>query len=85
VEQRERTVEVSTKYVTTVADLPEAWEFIMDRLDQVGPDPHVVISPVWTKPWEEIKPSTEHQHESVGDWPRHFEVVVEGTVEEDKS
>lgn len=40
-------IEVTTKYATTVNTLPEAWAFVMNHIDRVGPDPHIRISPVW--------------------------------------
>jgi hypothetical protein len=40
-------VEVSTRYATTVESLADAWEFVMSRIDLVGPDPSVTISPYW--------------------------------------
>lgn len=56
---------VSMRYSTQVATLTEAWQFVMGRVDQVGPDPRVSISPVWRGDDFEI---------------REFEVVVEGTT-----
>ena len=41
-------VEVTTKHATTVDDLPAAWAFVMARIDRVGPDPRITISPIWT-------------------------------------
>lgn len=58
---------VSMKYSTQVATLTEAWQFVMARVDQVGPDPRVLISPVWRI--EDDDTDT-----------REFEVVVEGTT-----
>lgn len=66
-------VEVTTKYATTVDDLSGAWAFVMDRLDQVGPDPTIRIGPVWTISANDV---------DLDPSPRHFEVVVEGMVEE---
>lgn len=39
-------VEITTKYVTTVDTMAEAWAFVMERLDRVGPDPHIDIRPI---------------------------------------
>lgn len=64
-------VEVTTKYATTCTDLPEAWAFVMEHLDDVGPDPSIEIKPVWT-----VTDDTDY-----ADMPRHFEVEVSGTVE----
>lgn len=63
-------IEVTTRFATTVADLPAAWAFVMSKIDSVGPSPSISISPVWTVARDE----TDH--------PRHFEVVVSGMVEE---
>lgn len=41
-------VEVTTRHVTTTADLADAWVFVMERVDLVGPDPQVSITPEWT-------------------------------------
>lgn len=63
-------IEVTTRHVTTVNDLTGAWAFVMARLEHVGPDPEVHITPVWV----------------IGDddtSARHFEVVVSGMVEEE--
>jgi hypothetical protein len=66
-------VEVTTRYVTTVDDLPAAWAFVMSKIDAVGPDPEIAIEPVWSQPFDA----------PLGDdsWPRHFSVVVSGMVE----
>ena len=68
-------VEVTTRYATTVDDLPAAWAFVMAHLDSVGPDPSVEIKPFWQASVHDI-------HSDDHDWPRVFEVVVEGTVRE---
>lgn len=64
----ERTVEVTTKFATTVDDLTAAWAFVMDHIDQLGPDPSIAINPFWT-----IIDGAEQG--------RRFEVVVSGMVE----
>lgn len=73
-------VEVTTKYVTTVDDLPAAWAFVMERIDSVGPDPRISISPIHVQPVSIAEmfddPDAEHA------WKREFEVVVSGIVEE---
>lgn len=68
-------VEVTTRYVTSVDSLAAAWAFVMERVDAVGPDPSISIKPVWQVSVHDI--DTE-----VVDWPRVFEVVVEGMVQE---
>lgn len=66
-------VEKTVRYATTVEDLAGAWAFVMEKLEQVGPDPSVEISPVWT--FSVSGPDDETP-------PRHFSVVVSGMVEE---
>ena len=65
-------VEVSTRYATTVDTLADAWAFVMTRLDSVGPDPSIKVSPLWI-----FTPGDQ-------DPPRRFSVVVEGMVHEQK-
>ena len=67
-------IEVTTRYATSVDELTDAWAFVMDRLEKVGPDPRVTVSPTWTFHVSDI--DTEQRP------PRRFEVVVEGTVTE---
>lgn len=74
-------IEVTTRYATTVNDLPAAWSFVMDRIDTVGPNPMITINPVWTITVADVIEDT-LEGESDGDYPRHFSVVVEGMVEE---
>lgn len=63
-------VEVTTRYATTVPNLPAAWAFVMDRIDTLGPAPSIHISPVWV-----ISDNPdEHGH--------NFSVLVDGMVEE---
>lgn len=63
-------VEVTTRYVTTVPDLPAAWAFVMDHVDKVGKAPSVHIEPVW------IISDDPNCHDF------HFAVVVAGMTEE---
>ena len=72
-------VEVTTRYATTVDDLPAAWAFVMAKVDLVGPAPSVEISPRWQSDY-----SVPHMLETgdEGQWTRVFEVVVSGMVEE---
>lgn len=60
-------VEITTRYVTTVADISGAWAFVMERVDRVGPRPRIQISPI-----------TIFNHD--GDEQHFFEVTVEGMV-----
>jgi hypothetical protein len=43
----------------------------------VGPDPSVTIKPIWTISVRDMDTDDEDQ-----EWPRRFEVVVEGMVHE---
>ena len=63
-------VEVTTRFATTVEDLPSAWAFVMDRVDRVGDSPSIEIQPFWVS------------SDDPDDHPRHFAVVVSGMVEE---
>lgn len=69
-------IEVTTRYATTVDDLTAAWAFVMDRLDRVGPDPTVEISPFWAF---NIHDGLEGRDETPA---RQFSVVVSGMVPE---
>lgn len=40
-------VEQTVKYATTVGSLPDAWSFVMARIDELGEAPSVTISPLW--------------------------------------
>jgi hypothetical protein len=73
-------IEVTTRYATSVNELTDAWAFVMDRLDRVGPDPSVTIKPIWTISVRDVDTDDEDQ-----EWPRRFEVVVEGMVHEETS
>lgn len=73
---RENKVEMTIRYATTVDELTDAWAFVMARLDKVGPDPRITISPIWSFSVN----GTDDQ-----DPPRRFEVTVSGMVlEEDE-
>lgn len=74
-------VEVTTRYVSTVDDLPAAWAFVMARLDSVGPDPSVSIRPIRIVDVAEMHDAFDG-HETTSGWTRQFEVVVEGMVAE---
>lgn len=41
-------VEFVASYAKTVKDLPEAWSFIMEYVDQVGATPFIQITPFIT-------------------------------------
>ena len=70
------TVEKTTRYVTSVDTLAEAWEFIMGRLDLVGDYPTISIQPIdlyYTVTFGEDGMQV----------VRKFEVLVEGMKEEE--
>lgn len=69
-------IEVTTRYATTVDDLPAAWAFVMDRLDSVGPDPSIDIKPLWSWSVHDM------DDDDAPTPPRQFEVVVSGMVKE---
>jgi hypothetical protein len=71
-------IEVTTRYATTMDDLNAAWGFVMDRLDRVGPDPSVIIKPIWMANVQDM------ERVDVPPMQRQFEVVVEGMVEEER-
>ena len=61
--------ERTTRYATTVPDLPSAWAFIMAHLDSVGDAPTIHITPRWTLA------------DADADWSGPtFEAVVEGMI-----
>lgn len=66
-------IEKTTRYATSVPTLADAWAFVMEHLDSVGPDPSVKITPVW-------RISVSDMGDDDTDPPRFFEVVVEGMV-----
>lgn len=76
-------IEVTTKYATTVDDLPAAWAFVMERLDLVGPDPHIEIRPIQTFAVGDMIDGLDGH--DAGPWPRQFEVVIDGMVEEERA
>lgn len=40
-------VEMTTKFATLSDSLTDAWAFVMEHVDSVGPDPTISISPVF--------------------------------------
>lgn len=68
-------IEKTTRYATTVETLTDAFTFVMEQVDIVGPDPSITITPSWTYSVHDID---REDHEA----PRHFSVVVSGMVEE---
>lgn len=71
-------IEVTTRYATTVEDLSAAWAFVMEHLENVGPDPEVHIKPIW------IISVRDMDRDDAPETPRRFEVVVSGMVHLDE-
>jgi hypothetical protein len=69
-------VEVTTRYATSVDTLADAWAFVMARVDDVGPDPMVTITPFWSISVADM------DDEAGREYPRRFGVVVSGMVKE---
>jgi hypothetical protein len=65
-------IERTVTLATTVDDLPAAWQFVMARIDDLGPDPRITISPVWAYNVADL--SSEQRP------PRQFEVAVSGMI-----
>lgn len=61
-------VERTSKIVTSVDTLPQAWQFVMAHIESVGPRPSVHISPVT------------HIAMNGDDYTELFEVAVSGMV-----
>lgn len=70
-------IEVTTKYVTSVDTLPEAWAFVMEYVDRVGPRPQIEIGPVTVF---DIRGITDGDP---GEGREIFEVTVSGMVPQD--
>lgn len=75
-------VEVTLQFETVVDDLTEAWAFIMDRIERVGPDPSVHIHPAKEGPPPMIQMLVNGE---VREATRKFHVVVEGTAREKRT
>lgn len=67
-------IEITTKYVTSVDDLPAAWTFVMEHLDKVGPKPSIHITPKSIYAWSDMGNESARPIEL-------FEVVVSGMSE----
>lgn len=66
----DQATEVTTRYAKgDLPDLASAWAFVMAKVDLVGGDPEVHITPVWT-------------HGNGHDGERTFSAAVSGMVEE---
>lgn len=68
-------IEMTTKLVTTVSDLPAAWAFVMEHLDDLGPDPEVHIKAIWIMSVAEAMDGRDERP------AREFEVAVSGMVQ----
>lgn len=62
-------VEYTRRYATSVDTIAEAWQFVMGKVDEVGPRPHIEIIPVVVI----------SMHEDEDEY--RFTVVVSGMVE----
>ena len=67
-------VEVCTKVSTIVYSMSEVFEFIMGAIDdpRIGENPKIEIVPVWF-----------HNDDPDVPCPRHFDVTVQGILEND--
>lgn len=66
-------IEVDTRYSTTVDELTDAWSFVMEHIDKIGPHPSIRIYPCWGVDRDEALEEPDDQV--------HFHAVVEGAVE----
>lgn len=75
----EKKVSKTVQFQAVVDSLPEAWAFIMDAIEQVGPDPSVHIHPSRNT----LPPGLQALLTGgASETPeRKFQVVVEGTVD----
>jgi hypothetical protein len=71
-------IERTTRYATSVDELGDAWAFVMDHLEKVGPDPEVSIKPFWRM---KIHDMDRPDYDDEAKPPRRFGVVVSGMVE----
>lgn len=58
-----------------LADLTDAWAFVMEHIDKVGGDPTIEITPVWSQSFDDIGVRPDDP------WPRTFSVIVSGMTE----
>jgi hypothetical protein len=70
-------VEECREYTKHVEELAQAWEFIFEYLDKVGPDPSVTIEPFYAS-FVDDDGSITHQG-------RKFSVCVSGCLSSDDS
>lgn len=78
-QKADQIVEVSIRYETVVDDITDAWAFIMDKIEKVGPDPSVHIHPASDGP-PPIMVALMGAEQPVT--TRRFHVAVEGTQKE---
>jgi hypothetical protein len=67
-------IERTVKYTTNADELADAWAFIMTKVDEVGPDPHIQIRPLHQI--DDDKPMRDPDN-----WKRVFEVTISGMEE----
>ena len=61
-------IEIVSKYLTTVETMSDAWEFVMEYIDELGDEPTVEIHPCWGVDDDDSETC-------------HFHVMVEGCIE----
>ena len=66
---------MTIKYAATVNNLSDAWSFVMEKVEQVGPNPEIHIKPIWSA-------NADSPLSDDDSWTRHFEVAVSGMVKE---
>lgn len=71
---RRHKTEKTVQYVNTVDTLPEAWAFVMEKIDEVGPSPSIHIEPI-------SQMSALPQVDEEEGWVTVFQVSVSGMVE----
>lgn len=76
----ERPIEITTRYATTVDELADAWAFVMERLEAVGPNPRITINPVTIMPISDMVDGLDGAPDR--EYQRQFEVIVSGMVHE---
>lgn len=64
-------IEVTTKYVTSVKTLREAWAFVMEHVDSLGDRPTIQITPKTIYGFDQIA-------DGEGSGEELFEVLVSG-------
>ena len=74
----DKSVQVTIAYETVVNDLPDAWAFIMSKIESVGPNPSVHIPPATNAPPAMLTQMFGPMDESL--IVRKFHILVEGST-----